>query len=277
VQEAGLAKSALIICSKQSAKYSDIFLFYEVLKKDYTTFAVNALSSKISMCFKHLSTMRRAAEEITDDNLSMTVIRTLRQARYLQASDPRDRIFGILGLSPAFPFLLPTPDYNKTASDVFCEVARALISHPQSVQILTEVNAESTLAGHPSWAPDWSKPAILDIQDKTYGVYNAARDSNAEFDISSNGKELWVAGKAIDSVWEIVITAPGAYRNKSASSERIGSWQESCALGLSITEYPTGEPVREALWRTLCWNVDRVRHYPAPAENGAWFEEWHRF
>lgn len=113
----------------QSARYSDFFLFYDVLIKDNSTFAARALHTKLSTSFIHLSTGRHVAMQITDDNLSAAIYRALRRVRHLKASDPRDKIFGILGLCSAFGSLLPEPDYSMTESDVFCEVSRALILH----------------------------------------------------------------------------------------------------------------------------------------------------
>jgi hypothetical protein len=253
-----------------------LLLFYDVLIKDNSAFAARALYTKLSTSFIHLSTGRHVAMQITDDNLSAAIYRALRRVRHLKASDPRDKIFGILGLCSAFGSLLPKPDYSMTESDVFCEVARALILHSQSLQILAEANEETSLVGHPSWVPHWSIPAIVGLPTESARCYNASRNSNAEFEISSNNKELWVAGKGIDVVEKTSLASSTAYDFGASDWQRIAGWQASCSLGLSLTEYPTGEPVREALWRTLCWNVAKTDQYPAPADKKVIFEEWYR-
>ena len=276
VQEAGLAKSAIVLCSAQSAKYSDIFLFYKVVKRD-NSFAGTAINSGLSTSFKHLGAMDTIKKKTTSKNSSVAAIaRLLRRARFLEASDPRDKIFGILGLSSAFAILMPPPDYNATVSDVFCAAARVLISNSRSLLILLEANDESPLIKHPSWVPDWSIPAIVRLDYLRSLRYNAANSSEARFEISSNNKELGIAGKVIDSVDKVAITHRSAYKSHSASWRRIEAWRESCSLGLSMAEYPTGEPVEEALWRTLCWNGDETSQYPAPMKTGDLFEEWHR-
>jgi hypothetical protein len=50
----------------------------------------------------------------------------------------------------------------------------------------------------------------------------------------------------------------------------------SCDTGFSLTKYPTGESVEEALWRSLCWGVDFQGNYPALDEVVDSFREWYR-
>jgi hypothetical protein len=55
--------------------------------------------------------------------------------------------------------------------------------------------------------------------------------------------------------------------------EHVLGWQESCPEGFSYHKYPTGEDPKEALWRTLRWNIDFNWQYPASDEEGTSFEE----
>jgi hypothetical protein len=60
-------------------------------------------------------------------------------------------------------------------------------------------------------------PATLGLPDETSICYTAARDTDAELEISSINKELWVAGKAIDSVDKISLTGQSAYESGTSS------------------------------------------------------------
>jgi hypothetical protein len=71
----------------------------------------------------------------------------------LQATDPRDKIYGLLGLTNSSIL----PDYDKPASEVFTEVAKLLISEGcMEVLAYTTLHLQSLkVLDLPSWVPDW--------------------------------------------------------------------------------------------------------------------------
>jgi len=86
---------------------------------------------------------------------------------------------------------------------------------------------------------------------------------------------MHVLGKEVDCVEKISLADLRAYAYNSAREERVQGWEKSCILGSSLTQYPTKETVKEALWRTLCWNIADYR-YPAPLKTENYFDKWYR-
>jgi hypothetical protein len=201
-------------------------------------------------------------------------MRVLEHARLLKASDPRDRIFGLLGLSPAFARILPAADYTTTLSDIFVKAAKSVISHSHSLQILTVVHDERFTLDHPSWAPDWSRPALCSWIT-AYVDYRAARKSKAICKASGNIRELLLKGKEVDSVRQISLV-DSTWNNSMSTVQRFyDGWKNSCSLGMSLTECPAGATGLDSLWRTMCWNTDNLGCCPPLSENELYFKKWY--
>lgn len=88
----------------------------------------------------------------------------------LQASDPRDHIFGLLNMASDNESLELIPNYTASCETVFINTAMALIKKGEIV-ILGWTNAfgprpagtDSTGPNLPSWAPDWRFPIASPI------------------------------------------------------------------------------------------------------------------
>lgn len=81
-------------------------------------------------------------------------------AARLVATDPRDMIFGLLGLANDVEQLGIATDYNKTCVEVYTDVARRLIENG-NVDVLAFSQDPKSLPPNqggylPSWVPDWS-------------------------------------------------------------------------------------------------------------------------
>jgi hypothetical protein len=271
VQEVALARSATLVCSNRAAKYDDFFDWQDILSQDRTPKGLltwNLLSGAL----RHLQAVAHAHVEQSKP------LAVLRWARELIASDPRDIIFGILGLSDNFKSLLPLPDYNKSTAQVFTDVAKRHLNLTKSLDILQHATSTTPNFDRPSWVPYWSDvSAVLYIGP---GSIKASRNSEAIFSISKDDQNLRVRGQKFDKVKVLPLADPKAYTRHFLDEQTIESWRMSCNVGFSLTKYPTGEPVGEVVMRTLCWfSQNATAHgqfslFSKEMENN--FREWHR-
>jgi hypothetical protein len=113
----------------------------------------------------------------------------------LEASDPRGRIFAFLGMSADAADLCIVPDYSKSKTQVFTEIAMALIKQ-MGLKVLTWCNSRAFPGEDchlPSWAPDWSSPFSKPISEfgrKTDFRYVASGDSTARFRFLDSSKRV---------------------------------------------------------------------------------------
>jgi hypothetical protein len=75
-------------------------------------------------------------------------------ANSMMATDPRDRIYGILGLVPDKNVLDIKVDYKKKVHEVYTEVAKTLLTHNYT-DILSWGHSSKSPLGIPSWVPDF--------------------------------------------------------------------------------------------------------------------------
>jgi hypothetical protein len=273
VQEVVAAKSAIMICSNKSTNYTNFLNWYRLVVHDKSPEASRAWNT-FGPAYKHLNAVRIAfrAENACDEALAF--LDAAHGARELNASDPRDHVYGVLGLSIKFKNLLPSPDYKKTTTEVFTDLAKAFIKRTKSLAVLEHATSTTTISNHPSWVPFWPSTQVIWYQITTQ--YNASKQSETIFSFSPDGQELWVKGKEFDRVKELPLANLEAYAYSSGFDQRIEGYRMSCKVGFSLTKYPTGESVEETLWRSLSWNVDSKLQYPAPEGSIHSFREWYR-
>lgn len=94
--------------------------------------------------------------------------------RYRVASNPRDKIFGLLGLMPdSSPSKLGEPDYALDTADLYQRVALDLIESNNSLACMIGRRGEPRVCqALPSWAMDWVRP--LDPRQRTSRYWDHA-------------------------------------------------------------------------------------------------------
>ena len=88
----------------------------------------------------------------------------LTACRFRLSSDPRDKIYGLLGMTPDHVAMSLMPRYDKSVAEVYTETAFTLIERTGSLFILSQAqialwrsNSTSPCTERmPSWVPDWS-------------------------------------------------------------------------------------------------------------------------
>ncbi|KAF1999324.1 HET-domain-containing protein [Amniculicola lignicola CBS 123094] len=124
----------------------------------------------------------------------------------LEATDPRDKIYGLLGILPPAKEQLLTPDYTKPAEDLFCEIAKEMLLRSGDLRVADcAATSYSTKDASrlPSWVPRWgtlhprtSLSALMPWYRQDY----ASRFNGIRF--GHNTHILYCKGKIIDNVKE---------------------------------------------------------------------------
>jgi hypothetical protein len=107
-----------------------------------------------------ISLLRATCSKGTNDPIPNT-------AHCLHATDPRDKIYGLLGLAAdrdELKELGVQPDYNHSCQSVFTSVTAAMLRQGH-LSVLSLSQFPKSQIGLPSWVPDWSEPLKMPLQD----------------------------------------------------------------------------------------------------------------
>lgn len=126
----------------------------------------------------------------------------LRTFRLCETSDPRDKIYSLLGLAEDLNIAAPKPDYHQSEENVFCSYARYLIQqqHQSNLDLLVDAGIfRGSTRRCGTWIPRWDKtlqPPLLGPGPNDFRVSGSMKSA---FSFRSN-TSLVVRGMIYDKV-----------------------------------------------------------------------------
>lgn len=220
---------------------------------------------------------------LCDGNYTSTLLDVLARFQQNGATDPRDCVYGILGLVTDQHGIVV--DYTKSATQVFVDTAVSLVNAAQNLDVLCQtawMARPRSKNPHelPSWVPDFSARVYFDAHKATLfaqrGIYAAGRACLNTPCRPINNQFLPVKAVVLGCLRGDDITQPirhtfnsieecrkwlvdGSSYTKTRIWSVLGApfeWLETSALGVDILggeiQYKrTGETATRAYWRTL--------------------------
>ena len=208
------------------------------------------------------------------------LLNLLFETRAYCASDPRDKVFALLGFTPSIGVV---PDYSKTAEEVYEDVVKSSIKSTGTLMLLF-LNPHQKRLQLPSWVPDFS----LELPDDAYNVccplgHFGADGNNWQnvgapspgcvLDPTDARGQLTVSGFTYDTPLILGTTWDGTPEERQSKVFEIIAEYEKILHETDSARFPNlvGNHRRESFWRTLIWNANKQDRYPAPDNFGTFF------
>jgi Heterokaryon incompatibility protein (HET) len=191
---------------------------------DWNTFAGVLTTARIALpdCFSRLESIMSLRQNVSN-NQPLLFFTALCDTHSSKATVPRDKMYGLLGITVDGPRLFPAPSYSQHHSIIFRNLAYAQVTSQQSLDfILLKGNkpVTSSTRNLPSWVPNWLElhPASYEwriaqyIRDKFSGT--ALTDQRERWRASGyskvnpasvvvNGASLRVRGQFVNAIWQV--------------------------------------------------------------------------
>ena len=215
---------------------------------------------------------------LQQDTSLKTLTTFLHQSKIHDCSDPRDKIFAILGLSNDIAQVGIEPDYTKSVEEVYHALAISFLQSRQLPFLFGQATPRSKLLTDlPSWVPDWSDRLASSHQLWASG-YTAGGPAQA-FGLLSD-QAIVVKGQVIDEIRDVVPAPelrPGKYQDHFGDADTvskrlstagriyrhtkaIGDWLDRCIemsahiSGVGFTM--TMSSMKDNTWRVLICDRD---------------------
>lgn len=229
--------------------------------------SVAKVASSIFSSAQVVEHQRGVVRDINTGYIS-TLLDVLARFKSTEATDPRDKIYGLLGLVSEKHSI--TPDYNQTYQQVFTEVVTSLINRSGNLDILCQSPwsdySNFGASGLPSWVADFTQaghPIPLFAQRSTFNAGSATCKTPCNI---TSGGALALNGVALGKIGPILpgYTDGQSYRDyweqrddetKCAYEPLPRQWMQQY-FGDSLLDAPTstyisGESSLQAYWCTL--------------------------
>jgi hypothetical protein len=210
IQEARLSKRLFFQCGRTVSHWDDVALGCVTLRYTglHDWLVTGSGDDEMNLAQPSGGTaINMIEDERTQGPVSQShghLLRTLVDTRYAEATDLRDKVYGVLGLVVTDII----PDYSRENSyrDVYHSTCLSQMS-VRAHKVLTCVDHDNPL--RPSWVPDWSSPRVtepLAYLTKTWPLYYAGgkqepgKLSYGQAVISQDTKLATFSGKVFDQI-----------------------------------------------------------------------------
>jgi hypothetical protein len=203
-----------------------------------------------------LAPLRLLRVNIVHKRQQMRLLDLLKLSHPFKATDPRDKVYSLLGLAVDRDELGLEVDYTCTTEELYITVASTLFATHGNLDLLYDNLGEKSLL-LPSWVPDWSTWRYGTLGTTVSTGYWASGYTQPQIRVANPGNKLEVTGCFVGKV---VRLGDGIARyywscDEPSASERNAWLQKQENLIQQMKLYTGSSSISEALWRTLIGNI----------------------
>lgn len=259
LQEVALAKEIWVSCGDQTTTWSSFIGALGKLKTKYRL-------PKEHWAAWNLETFRKDYQR--NERRGVSIHAAMVQSRQCEASDPRDKVYALLGVCPELAQEIGEPDYSLSPAVVGARAQRACFNGRLGVNALYLVSVGERLEKNiPSWVPDLStglktwprRPPLSTPSDGLATILPCPSGQDSQC--------LHIKGTFVDT-----FMSPFEYTHNTTFEDLVAQWRTWWTRYEELDMYNSESKMNRvfAYWSTLY--CDYESHIPA----GGTLLTWHR-
>jgi hypothetical protein len=274
-QELASAKNAAIVCD---GWVMEIYEFAPIFANMYSYGLTlhEAISTPAELALTRLILMPKLNTELVYKSTFRPLIHLLERDRHSQATNPRDHIYGMLGISNEAGEHALKPNYEEEVLDLYVRTAKYFANTSNIPSLLHNAGIRQAGQELPSWVPCWDgslhspviEKNILGDKDVLGEVYfKACGETCCTAELDDDRLMLKVRGITFDEISRVGAES-AIPRSLSVVGEAISSYilEVDRMLRDGGATYPTGEDIFDVRARTLLCDQIPATHLRAPEE-----------
>ncbi|KAM0215037.1 hypothetical protein ACHAQD_008544 [Fusarium lateritium] len=253
-QEINLAGRGQMQCGSDKIQWNDFWLAILCLNNKDTSLNINFRERCRHIVFLKYGTRGHSMANILDVSRSKGCV------------NPRDKIYGLLGITASYFSSRITVDYLRPLEDVYKEAFLAHLDVTQRLELLKHCDLTNRQIGGPSWVPDWSKTELAAplLSEQLSSGISRAYFTYKEPDM------LEVQGIQHTTIKSVSCIAS---KVEEETLLAVKDWVQDLPAG----NYFTGESMETAFILALCMERTQERHpYNHNKSNAEWVKTLHK-
>ncbi|MCJ1323969.1 hypothetical protein MMC10_000631 [Thelotrema lepadinum] len=258
IQEIALAKKAQVQCGSHEIPWDNLAAAGRVLVNHHLTSALDIDPSPI--------VAMQVYRDATVNGKELTLLELMQISRSNRSTDPRDKIYGILGIAADIQAHHIDPNYELSVESAYTNLALSCIRVENNLDFLSAVEDYKWRVHKnlPSWVPDWSAHprSTAFLSQPQRWAFSASGDSSPQTSSPSAPSSLSilrVRGKLIDTIRRVGSAdvpmrdnIPGArgssYFRQTLIQGAVAQRQHWENLVSELETYPTGSETPMEAW-----------------------------
>ena len=269
IQEAVVSRKACFVCGGKIASWEQMFSLAWSMFNDHRNDSLHNLG--VQRGVSPVSTIL-FIQSLRYDKIRVSLEQVLEISIGSKATDPRDRIYAVQNLAnePGIESLLLKPDYNRTVSQVYTDIAVRFYEVQNGHILKLSGRARQNIIGLPSWVIDWTSASnALPLYS-----FNAHGVSEISFKVSNIGdgvRRLVLQGSILSTISTMIDTPTmPPWSNSFYKPEVLEALRDRFAACASLVQSGRNSEKKshnqKNLWRVPVYDFTYLRRGRYPAD-----------
>ena len=257
IQEVAVATKVNVLCGSYKISWDDVAAVLAMWKKNPDIVPVDKRAYLKAM---HLAEFR---DRFQVKREPISLLDAMRWSYQTEATDPRDKIFALLGLCHDGATYVPVPNYKQPLEEIIADMSKTMMSFDRSLDLMclkgTALEEQSKL---PSWTPNWvnlwgGSLHSMTVHEAKFADWHTTFPFNPVLN-GSTTQILKVEGKFHGTIAHLAskMAQPGPNGQITLTPEARAPWFLRTAPFVGEVTWPRTPgridmELRDAVWKTL--------------------------